>query len=648
MILNYLQTLNVIPSLQMLFDGPTRRVLNIRKVEHISRGAWKRNQKAKKNQQSNGAPAEAPKQSTEVSNGQAPKGSPVEDGDEDGEDEIVESMAEDTEVEEPPNGFKADVSFLEDLSHPALAPFKTRWSGLTPEDLWGGPEGIASFLYGFLRYYGWDFRYRVDQVISVRLGKVLDTVTPDLEHWKKKTGMVLIVEDPFQLDRNCTGVVTEPGKVVKEMRRAVQLLHMIVDSGENAKAILTEMLEETAYVRNKRESEAKLQGNRNNFEQGGAGRGRGRGRGGVLTSGATRPENRFNPQRESWPSLPGTAKRGEDKGTPIARPAWQEPRPRPSWPRGGGGQSQSHGNYGQGTRQGHPSHVAAQGQVRRQETTSIAHRESTKTAQQHQAVDGPTQKAQSASRGLHVQQLSNAAKNRALTAPVQPSNQDQPRVRISSAQKHLPNHQERNDAGHDSKKHGGKQQQHPTGEKAEQSASHVQPKKEAASQEKQHSLAKRPSQEFVSAAQAYGQNQYEKKEARLDHTIPAQEHPKSKPQPQRSASAANDKGQPQQSVQHQQPRAKGSASAHQNVSGGQQPLKEATSKRAPSNQQIHGVPNAQHTQKITEKGTNRQVSRSGIRRTTKEDMQCFHCQGMGHFKADCKAQCSRPRCKCKA
>ncbi|TPX60072.1 hypothetical protein SpCBS45565_g07602 [Spizellomyces sp. 'palustris'] len=271
MILNYLQLRGIIPSLQLLFDGPQNIVI-VPKQQLMPRRKPENNRPRRaRSQTSKVTITEAPpidelQLQLETLSIETPAVDCVEStGPQD--EQLVETECIKGEVEDGGNGMEEDeqitdnmnpnmlmanVAFLDDVTHPCLKPYMSRFASLTSADVWCSKDGVASLFYEFLRFYGWEFRYRPDRIVSVRLGKVLDTVTPDLEHWMRKPGLKLIVEDPFQLDRNCTGVVLDPGKVVKEMQRAVKCLHQIKGSQENVRTVIDEVFEQVPHLREKK------------------------------------------------------------------------------------------------------------------------------------------------------------------------------------------------------------------------------------------------------------------------------------------------------------------------------------------------------------------------------------------------------------
>ncbi|KAJ3182459.1 hypothetical protein HDU85_002556 [Gaertneriomyces sp. JEL0708] len=222
MVINYLQVAGVLPSLQQLYGGVERTTLRVAVSRTIRRRHWVRAKDRKKEQT---------------------KDSTTEDV-----TTVLESLRK--------SYFHADVSFLEDMNSPLLSSYGRRSEMMRLADIWSGPDGVASLFYKCLRYYGWDFSYLPHQIVSVRTGTVLDYITPDLEELNQKTGMVLVVEDPFELSRNCTGGVTDLGRVVQEMRRAVRYMALASTGDGDSLKIVEELLEETDGMKEKKHHEA--------------------------------------------------------------------------------------------------------------------------------------------------------------------------------------------------------------------------------------------------------------------------------------------------------------------------------------------------------------------------------------------------------
>ncbi|KNC99965.1 uncharacterized protein SPPG_05340 [Spizellomyces punctatus DAOM BR117] len=279
MILNYLQLRGIIPSLQLLFDGP-QNIMMVPRQQSMPRRKPEKGRPWRAKLQTNKVTITEEQSVNELQSHmetlsiETPAVDCVEDSglqdeqlNELQDEQLVETECVEDQLEDGGTGMEEDeqiigtmnqnmlmanVAFLDDVTHPSLKPYVSRFASLTSADIWCGKDGVASLFYGFLRFYGWEFRYRPDRIVSVRLGKVLDTVTPDLEHWMKKPGLKLIVEDPFQLDRNCTGVVMDPGKVVTEMQRAVKCLHQIEDSQQNVRTVIAEVFEQVPHLKEKK------------------------------------------------------------------------------------------------------------------------------------------------------------------------------------------------------------------------------------------------------------------------------------------------------------------------------------------------------------------------------------------------------------
>ncbi|KAI9007258.1 hypothetical protein BC832DRAFT_440380 [Gaertneriomyces semiglobifer] len=222
MVINYLQVAGVLPSLQQLYGGVERITLRVAVSRTTRRRHWVRGKDRKKDQT---------------------KDSTTEDV-----TTVLESLRQ--------SYFHADVSFLEDMNSPLLSSYGRRSGMMRLADIWSGPDGVASLFYKCLRYYGWDYSYLPHQIVSVRTGTVLDYIPPDLEELKHKTGMILVVEDPFELSRNCTGGVTDLGRVVQEMRRAVRYMALASGGDGDPLKIVAELLEETDGMKEKKHNEA--------------------------------------------------------------------------------------------------------------------------------------------------------------------------------------------------------------------------------------------------------------------------------------------------------------------------------------------------------------------------------------------------------
>ncbi|KAJ3307562.1 hypothetical protein HDU76_004558 [Blyttiomyces sp. JEL0837] len=89
-------------------------------------------------------------------------------------------------------------------------------------------EAIGLF-YDVMIYYGWEYEYSEEKVVSIRMGGVLNTMTQEL--WRSNKECYLVVEDPFQLDRNVAATLFSHSHLVKEFRRAVRILSDVASKG---------------------------------------------------------------------------------------------------------------------------------------------------------------------------------------------------------------------------------------------------------------------------------------------------------------------------------------------------------------------------------------------------------------------------------
>ncbi|KAJ3044857.1 hypothetical protein HK097_001353, partial [Rhizophlyctis rosea] len=127
---------------------------------------------------------------------------------------------------------RTDITFLENLNHPVLGRFKLK----KPEaEAWNEPDGVVQLFYQFLRYYGWEYVHKSSSIVSVRTGTCITGGTPQLKRWRARGGFVLVIEDPFQLEKNCAGTARNVPRIVNEFRRAVRVMSDAggkVESGE--------------------------------------------------------------------------------------------------------------------------------------------------------------------------------------------------------------------------------------------------------------------------------------------------------------------------------------------------------------------------------------------------------------------------------
>ncbi|KAJ3120638.1 hypothetical protein HK100_012706 [Physocladia obscura] len=89
-------------------------------------------------------------------------------------------------------------------------------------------SSVMYIVHGFFEHYGYVHQYNSGNIVSVRCGGVIvkRSAHPKLNVSRRGGGekMVLVVEDPFQLDRNTTGMVVDLIPVINEFRRAAGLL----------------------------------------------------------------------------------------------------------------------------------------------------------------------------------------------------------------------------------------------------------------------------------------------------------------------------------------------------------------------------------------------------------------------------------------
>ncbi|KAJ3288983.1 hypothetical protein HK104_007825 [Borealophlyctis nickersoniae] len=228
MVLNYLQVKGIIPSLQKLSAGMERHII------YVPPNALKRG-KMQARAQSQMPRAPSPP-SDESDDEDPPSDSDPEDAD------VTEIHGDPDPADVTPDGLvRTDITFLKDLDHPLLALYTKR----RVSSVWGGPEGVVSLFYGFLRYYAWEYTHRSDRLVSVRTGTCIHGTTRQLRNWKTRGGMVLVIEDPFQLDRNCAGTVRDVPRIVDEMRRAARAFCEVKDvDQDSAKAAIAKIFEE--------------------------------------------------------------------------------------------------------------------------------------------------------------------------------------------------------------------------------------------------------------------------------------------------------------------------------------------------------------------------------------------------------------------
>ncbi|KAI8852944.1 hypothetical protein BC829DRAFT_33624 [Chytridium lagenaria] len=181
MVINFLQIRGFLPSLQELYSAPERKWLTTRVQERpriknrkFNHYRFKDNDKARKTKNSENS------QDLETAGETAAASS-----------KEKEIEAESAFIETVQGMVTWDISYVDNLDHPDLKEYPR----ITADGL--GPTVIMLF-YGFMHYYGWDYEYRPDRVVSVRKGTVLDYVPTPLKR-DKVLDAALIVEDPFQV-----------------------------------------------------------------------------------------------------------------------------------------------------------------------------------------------------------------------------------------------------------------------------------------------------------------------------------------------------------------------------------------------------------------------------------------------------------------
>ncbi|KAJ3150329.1 Zinc finger, CCHC domain-containing protein [Geranomyces variabilis] len=97
-------------------------------------------------------------------------------------------------------------------------------SPLSSDQVWIGTNSVPVLFFEFLSYYGWDFRFADREVPSVRTGRVLQELPTDLGAHTAGRGPQLVVEDPFQSDRNAAATLKDLTQFVNEVRRGANVL----------------------------------------------------------------------------------------------------------------------------------------------------------------------------------------------------------------------------------------------------------------------------------------------------------------------------------------------------------------------------------------------------------------------------------------
>ncbi|KAJ8323072.1 hypothetical protein O5D80_008580 [Batrachochytrium dendrobatidis] len=139
---------------------------------------------------------------------------------------------------------EVDVTFEHNLDSPLLRKYTEAtmllgWDNI--DDIFRSPRGVVALFYGFMRYFGYEHVYDASNCVSIKDGTGFKTVTTD-QASKGKRGrngnLVLVVEDPFEADRNCTRNTTTTSliRLLKEFRRAADLV------GSDTPGVVNELL----------------------------------------------------------------------------------------------------------------------------------------------------------------------------------------------------------------------------------------------------------------------------------------------------------------------------------------------------------------------------------------------------------------------
>ncbi|KAJ3023004.1 hypothetical protein HKX48_004627 [Thoreauomyces humboldtii] len=320
MVINYMQVRGILPSLQKLFEGPRpeRMIIPRQNAKRFRKPAYGKNA-----QQSDQDDSDWERQNIFVNMDivvDAARDKRLISSSSDLSSNKVATSLEQVVTENYSLNYKrksapaskillADLYFVDDLNHISLAAVVSRASSMSEEDVWAGPDGVAALFYDFMRYYAWDFSFRADQIVSIRKGQLLQELSDDLSPWATRTGMILLVEDPFQLDRNVTGGVSNLQTVVREMRRALQVMGSEEADPNNATATFTiaKLMEPTVNVTRKR-SEKQMRAQNQ------------RARNGNNNHNRNRQGNSPPPQRQQRFQMPAASNNHEPAGPPAQRP----------------------------------------------------------------------------------------------------------------------------------------------------------------------------------------------------------------------------------------------------------------------------------------------------------------------------------------
>ncbi|KAJ3016302.1 hypothetical protein HKX48_004116 [Thoreauomyces humboldtii] len=260
MVINYMQSRGMLPSLQKLFDGPRPQRMIVPREGSVRLKTPVKGLKARQSDQDGTAwMRQNILVNVEAILNTAQKAKRVSRqtdlSDRDTLSVLERIVAEDHTKQRTNSNAEnkillADLYFLSDMKHAALTPYVLHGKSLSELEIWTDAEGVAALFYDFLRFYAWDFCFRSDQVVSIREGRLVHELSGNLAPWTSKIGMILLIEDPFQIDRNVTGSVTNLLTVVREMRRALQIMSSS-DSGATeaiVESTIAKVMEPTQYV----------------------------------------------------------------------------------------------------------------------------------------------------------------------------------------------------------------------------------------------------------------------------------------------------------------------------------------------------------------------------------------------------------------
>ncbi|KAJ1334862.1 hypothetical protein BSLG_008016 [Batrachochytrium salamandrivorans] len=129
---------------------------------------------------------------------------------------------------------EVDVTFEHDVNSPLLTRYAHSamligWDNV--DEVFRSVQGVVPLFYGFMRYFGYEHIYDACHRVSIKEGSGFKTVdaSDDTSHGRSGHSSrqpVLYVEDPFEVERNCSRGTTSHSllELVKEFRRAADLV----------------------------------------------------------------------------------------------------------------------------------------------------------------------------------------------------------------------------------------------------------------------------------------------------------------------------------------------------------------------------------------------------------------------------------------